>query len=166
MDTDTNNQPQSEQTAAQNNTNDTHTIKGNNNKPDKTRARQKTAKRINKQTLEALFPAKYIENGLNGTKAYQAIKPHVKDTTANVEASRVLAKPNVQAALQELLKENKLSLGETMKIHRRNMIQDYDLSTSQRAVQDVYKISGLMNNSDKGQTINIAMVIKPNDTVI
>lgn len=166
MDPDTNNPAEDKQTAAQNNTNDSHTIKGNNNKPKQTRAREKSATRYNRKTIEKAFPFKYIEHGMNGTKALQALRPHIKATTARAEAPLILAKPSVQAALQELLNENKLSLGETMKIHRRNMIQDEDLSTSQRAVQDVYKISGLMNNNDKGQTINIAMVIKPNDTAI
>ncbi len=132
----------------------------NDTKPLKARSREKTAQRVNRKTIEHLFPFKYIENGLNGTKAYQSIRPHSPSESAKVEASRLLTKPNVQQALQELLQENKLSLGETMKIHRRNLLQDQNLNVSQTAVQDVYKLSGLLNNRDSNTQVNIAMVIR------
>ena len=80
--------------------------------------------------------------------------------TAKTEGSLILSKPNVQEALQALLKENNLSVAETMKIHRRNLIQDDNLSVSQTAVQDVYKIAGLMNNKQSETTINIALITK------
>ena len=143
-----------------NNPDPDNTLKGNNHKPHKSISRKATAQRANRKALEKIFPIKYIENGLNGTKTYKAIRPNTPSATARVEASRILTKPNVQQALQELLQENDLSVNQTMKIHHRNLIQDEDLRVSQTAVQDVYKIAGLMNNRDSSPTVNIAMIIK------
>lgn len=158
------------QDGAQDITDNNQPIQGDNIKPIKgistktstkvIRARQKPASIIKRKTLEALFPAKYIENGLNGTKTYQAIRPNTPANSAKTEASLILRKPNVQEALQELLAENNLTVNETMKIHHRNLIQNKNLHVSQTAVQDVYKLSGLLNNRDNSTQVNIAMVIK------
>jgi len=123
MEPDTNTKNEIRQITASNNKDNTHTIEGDDHQPLKTRSRKGIAKTFNRKTIEAIFPAKYIENGLNGTKAYQSIRPHSPSDSAKVEASRILTKPNVQQALQELLSENKLTVNETMKIHRRNLIQ-------------------------------------------
>jgi len=41
----------------------------------------------------------------NGTRAYKKAYPHVKDTTAAVEASKLLRKPNVAAYIEEIQKD-------------------------------------------------------------
>ena len=160
MDIDTNTQDENRPTPHQYNKNNSDELKGINNKPKQNRARTQTATRANRKHLEEIFPAKYIESGLNGTKAYQSIRPHSPNNSARVEASRILAKPNVKDALHALMADSGLSLKETMAVHKRNLIQDEDLRVSQTAVQDVYKISGLMNNRDTQPTVNIALFIK------
>lgn len=57
----------------------------------------------NRAYLEQQFPVEYIRNGLNGRKAYRAIRPSASEGTAGVEASRLLTKPKVQKRLMELL---------------------------------------------------------------
>ena len=61
-------------------------------------------KKINAATLEKAFPKAYIENNLNGRRTYKALKGnHIKDTTAGVEASKILAKPSVRKSIEALL---------------------------------------------------------------
>lgn len=48
--------------------------------------------------LEARFVQEYLVD-LNGTQAYLRAKPGAKETTARTEASKWLAKPNIQAAV-------------------------------------------------------------------
>lgn len=158
---------QNRQAGAQDNPSNLNPTQSNNIQPikdipTKTRVKTTTKPRIkrNRALLEQRFPLEYIAQGMNATRAYKALKPHVINTTANVEGTKTLAKPSVQQALQELLQENNLTVGETMKIHRRNLLQKKNLHVSQTAVQDVYKLSGLLNNRDNNTQVNIAMVIK------
>jgi hypothetical protein len=49
-------------------------------------------------TAHAFIPA-FIASGLNGTRAYLKIKPHVSHTTAQVESSKLLSDPMVKDML-------------------------------------------------------------------
>ncbi|OGA97130.1 MAG: hypothetical protein A3E79_00170 [Burkholderiales bacterium RIFCSPHIGHO2_12_FULL_61_11] len=55
--------------------------------------------------LEMRFVAAYFLDP-NGTQAYLIAKPGAKETTARTEASKVLAKPNIQAELARLRAES------------------------------------------------------------
>lgn len=57
-------------------------------------------KKINEK--HKLFVEEYLNNGLNGTQAYLAVYKNVtKEETARANASRLLAKANVKALLEE-----------------------------------------------------------------
>jgi hypothetical protein len=51
--------------------------------------------------LHRLFVKEYVANFSNGTVAYKKVYPHVKDSTAKVQASKLLTKTNVQAWIKE-----------------------------------------------------------------
>lgn len=107
------------------------------------------------------FPKKYVENGMNATKAYKQLKSSATQRTAEVEASKLLRKPEVQRSISELLDANGLDIATVQAIHLRNMTQDKKLSVSQTAVQDAYKlhqVAGFTKNDDKAQT-QIAIII-------
>ena len=117
--------------------------------------------KANRAILEAAFPREYVRNGLNATKAYKALKQSTTILTARVEGSKMLAKPSVQRSISELLDGAGLDLDQVTAIHKRNMTQSKQLSVSQTAVQDAYKlhqVAGFNKSDDKGVT-NIAIVI-------
>lgn len=43
----------------------------------------------------------------NGTRAYKAVKPRVKDSTARVEASKLLTNPDIRSRIQQIKQELK-----------------------------------------------------------
>ena len=54
---------------------------------------------------QQLFADYYLANGCNGKQAYKAIHPKAKDSTAEVEASRLLRNPKVSAYIEERQKK-------------------------------------------------------------
>ena len=57
--------------------------------------------------LEESFVPEYISNGFNGTQAYLAIKPDVKEESDAASATRFLKKVSVQNAIDAHHKERK-----------------------------------------------------------
>ena len=57
--------------------------------------------------LEESFVTEYISNGFNGTQAYLAIRPDVKEESAAPSATRFLKKVTVQNAIDAHHKERK-----------------------------------------------------------
>lgn len=109
--------------------------------------------------LEKAFPAAYVENGLNGTQAYLSVKPEVKEITASSEASKLLRKPSIREAISEAMITAGLTVEEAMKTHKRNMLQDKHFPTSQKAVEDVYQLAGMMD-SEKNTSIQVGIIIE------
>jgi hypothetical protein len=62
--------------------------------------------------LEAAFVEQYLIDK-NGTRSYLRVKPNAKETTARTEASKLLAKPNVRAALDQAKIEQSQRIGMT-----------------------------------------------------
>ena len=113
----------------------------------------------NREILEKAFPKAYIESGLNATQAYKKIKTKATYNTARVEGPKTLAIPAIRKEIETLLAENDLSVELALKTHRRNMLQDKHLPTSQKAVEDIYHLTGMLKNTDKGNT-QIAIIIE------
>jgi len=96
---------------------DTPTInQADSNAPQTIVERQKPPKRIKtgRMYLERAFPKAYIDNGLNGTKAYQSIKKTKNAKVATVSATRLLSKASVQKGIEALLPSEE----ETMKVFK------------------------------------------------
>lgn len=57
------------------------------------------------ESWQEKFCWEYVENGGVGYRAYMAVKPKVKKTTATAEASKLLTSPNIAQRIQQLLNE-------------------------------------------------------------
>jgi len=66
------------------------------------------------------FVAAYFANGLNATQAYLAIKPNVKQTTAEVEGCKLLRNPKVAA----LVAEHEKTMREKFKIDEEQVLRE------------------------------------------
>lgn len=123
---------------------------------------QKPPKRITKNRKDFLqegFPAQYIKEGLNGTRAYKALKPSVKLSTARAEAPGILALPSVQKAISELLPSVEEELGIISKALSTPKPNKIDWKDTHKFVETRLKLRGLLK--DKAQsTSNIAIIIE------
>lgn len=70
-------------------------------KPRKT-GRPKTNEFTPLSDKQTLFCEYYLET-LNQTESYRRVAPHVQDSTARVEASKLMKKPNIQKYITERL---------------------------------------------------------------
>lgn len=119
-----------------------------------------TKLKTNAQILREQFPLAYIENGLNATKAYKSLKK-TTDITARVEGSKTLSNPIVREKIQELLNQRQLTVDNAIEIHKRNMFQEKHLPTSQKAVELVYELQGVIKRGESGgNTVNVGIVVK------
>lgn len=59
---------------------------------------------------DQLFALEYLSNGLNATAAYRSTHPRAKQRTAEVEGSKLLRKPEVDAFIAKETKERKARL--------------------------------------------------------
>src|SRR3990167_8014157 len=113
--------------------------------------------------IEREFPKQYIAHGLNGTRAYKALKDRqdkpVSLKVAGVMATRLLEKDSVQRGIAEIMSGNGMDIESIQAIHRRNMRQATHLPTSQKAVETAYSLHGLLRNDTQGNT-NIALIIE------
>ena len=67
----------------------------------------------NQEKLDKLFAIEYLIS-LNATKAYRTIKPHVKQSTAEVEGSRLLNSPSVKKLIADIRGEQVAKHGITL----------------------------------------------------
>ena|SRR3990167_3719222 len=118
---------------------------------------------INAKVLEREFPKQYVAHGLNGTRAYKALKDRkdkpVDNNVAHVMAHRLLQKDTVQQGIADIMSGGGMDIGSIQAIHRRNMKQDKHLPTSQKAVETAYTLHGLLR-SDTHTSTNIALIIE------
>ena len=134
------------------------------NNSDKTSTiKKKTKSALTKE--KTIYPRerKFIENyikTLNGTQSALASYNTTDYSTAGVIAHENLNKPKIKAEIERLLSENSIDLGDILKVHRRNLLQDKHLPTSQKAVTDFYEILGLKNSEKPQNDIKVAFVIE------
>jgi hypothetical protein len=80
------------------------------------------------------FAREYLANGHNGTKAYLAINPHVKRSTAATEASTKLRNPNIVKYLYALAEKANILPEETLVALRDSMNAKRPLQDNQGQV--------------------------------
>lgn len=119
------------------------------------------AKRTRKPNtfLEQAFPAEYIRQGMNGTRAYLAIKPQVKVETARAEAPLILAKPSVRQAIMDMLPSDDVEskvIKDAFKAKRPDKIDWKDLH---KYTELSLKLKGYLNTETKGN-VNIGIIIE------
>ena len=108
---------------------------------------------------QKLFAREYAKT-LNGTqsalKAYNTTNPK----SASVMAVDTLAIPSVRKEIETLLRKNNIEVSEVFSIHRRNMLQDKHLPTSQKAVDSFHEMLGLKEQARAGNDVKIAFIIE------
>ena len=113
----------------------------------------------NREMLEKAFPAEYIKQGLNGTRAYKALKPSIKLANARQQASLLIAKPHIQKSIEALLPKEEESmkvLTDVYEAEREHKISYKDLH---KFWETDLKLRGkLKDNSNT--TVNVGVVIK------
>lgn len=69
---------------------------------------------------QLLFCEYYLET-LNQSESYRRVAPHVADTTARVEASKLMKKPNIRKYIQERLE----SMKEAIVVDKQELLNFY-----------------------------------------
>lgn len=109
---------------------------------------------------EAQFIKAYWENAGNGVKAYLAVRPDVKYSTAATEALKLLKKPHVKQALQEY---QSLHVNESLVLSEMTRLGLYAEKDADRvkALAKVGEYIGLGNskNQNAGRNGNVAIQI-------
>ncbi len=83
-------------------------------------------------------------------------------TTRNVAGSigsDLLRNPQVQSLIQKLLDKEDMHLSEVVRIHKRNMMQEKHLPTSQKAVETAYELHGVLNTKTNN-SVQVAFIIE------
>lgn len=95
------------------------------------------------------FCREYIKNKFNQTRAYMAAYPDSSDDAARSSSCDLLAKPNIQARIQELMEELEKNYGIEMQeivdsiMETRKLAKDiHDLNNSLKADDMLIKIRG------------------------
>lgn len=111
---------------------------------------------IKEDTKIAHFADNYIKEGMNGKRAYQKLRPKVKDTTAMVEASKLLTKPKVQKAIADRMpSDSKLSSIISTALEEKPK-QDIDWSTKHKYLVTALKLKGYLND-EHTSTVNVGL---------
>lgn len=108
---------------------------------------------------QQVFTEEYAKT-LNATeaasKAYDVESRH----TAQAIGSENLSKPVVREAIAKQLQENGIEMQDIYSTHKRNMLQQENLPTSQKAVSDFYEILGMKGDrAQEAQQKNIAIIV-------
>jgi len=109
---------------------------------------------------EKEFCRQYVQtrNGAESVRrSYNLSNP--KSGTARVMANELMRKPHIRNEIETLMFKAGLELTDVVQIHKRNMMQEKDISTSQRAVSDYYKVTGMMN-TDPQKEMKVAFIIE------
>jgi phage terminase small subunit len=86
---------------------------------------------MNKLThTEEMFVAEYISNGGNGKQAYMTVRPKASQQTAKVNACKMLKRPAVKKALQEV---------KSKKMDEAIASQEYLINEAHKIGKDAYK---------------------------
>lgn len=108
---------------------------------------------------EKKFAKEFAKTG-NGTQSALKVYDTTDPKTASVISAENLAKPRVREEVVKLLQQNDVEMSEIIAIHRRNMVQEDHLPTSQKAVSDFYEILGMKSGEKPSTEVKIAFVIE------
>lgn len=105
------------------------------------------------------FAREYVKSG--GKAKASAIKAGYSEKGAGQAANQLLNTPEIQNEIGKVFERAGLSIDEVAEIHKRNMLQDKHLPTSQRAVTDYYDITGMSKRNDE-KGMQVAFIISDN----
>lgn len=134
-------------------------MKTNNNKATK-KTTTKATKTEKPLTLKEKAFCQEVITTRNATQSALKVYDTKDYKTASNIGSTNLAKPRIKQEIERLCKENKLEIKEVIKIHKRNLLQDKHLPTSQKAVKDYYDLIGLTNQEEDKTSVKVAFIIE------
>ena len=105
------------------------------------------------------FAREYAKT-LNGTQSALAVYDTTDPPTASSIAMQNLSQPIIRQEIERLLKSNDIEISEVFSIHRRNMLQDKHLPTSQKAVDSFHELLGLKDSARSDNSVKIAFAIE------
>lgn len=108
---------------------------------------------------EQAFVKDYVvtKNGTQSAlKVYDTTSPH----TASVIASENLTKVRIRSEVERLMSQNDVEISDVLRVHKRNMLQDINLPTSQKAVSDFYEILGMKAQDKPSNDVKISFNIE------
>ncbi len=104
--------------------------------------------------------AKEYAKTLNATQSALKVYDTKDKRVAEVIGSENLSKPIIRLEIEKLLKANSIEIKDILEIHKRNMLQDKNFPTSQKAVSDFYEILGMKNTEKLANEVKIAFIIE------
>lgn len=122
-------------------------------------AKARAAKHAMLMPKEKAFASEWVATR-NGTRSALKVYDTDSPVVAASIASENLAKPKIRAEIARLMSENGIEVSDVLSIHRRNMLQDEHLPTSQKAVGDFYDILGMRTTDKPTGTVQIAFIIE------
>jgi hypothetical protein len=125
------------------------------------RERQKQSAIVKASTIspkEKIFIDTIIKTK-NATKSALEAYDTTDENVAGSIGSENLQKPKIRAEIMRLLGDNDVKIEEIFSVHKRNMLQDKHLPTSQKAVGDFYDILGMKNQEAPSSSNKIAFFI-------
>lgn len=123
-----------------------------------------TSVKRNSLALERAFPAEYIKHGLNGTRAYQAIKARqgtsITRQSASILASRQLDKVSVQDKIRALLPSEETEAGVIRDALATKPRKDMSWGEKHRYLETSLKLKGLLKNTDDKSSVQVGIIIE------
>lgn len=127
---------------------------------DKQKKRKQKAITIQRENRRKIFAYQYVKH--NGDVAIAAKKAgwgKNSDNAARVTGSQLLKEDGVKRDIAHFLEAQGLNLADVVATHKRNMLQDDHLPTSQKAVKDYYELTG-MTQQKADTSVNVAFIIE------
>ena len=114
----------------------------------------------NKEHLHNAFPVAYVENGLNATRAYKAVKTKVKLSTANVEGSKLLAIPSIQDKIRSLLPSEEVEGSVIREAITAEVEEPMTWRDKHKYLETSLKLKGLLNNNTEKPSVQVGIIIE------
>lgn len=117
-------------------------------------------KKKSRELLEEAFPVAYVQNGLNGTKAYKQLKPQVTNGTARAEAPAILALPSVQERIRALLPSEKVESKVIRDALTAEVLEPMTHRDKHKYLETSLKLKGLLNNNTEKANVQVGIIIE------
>ena len=129
-----------------------------------------------KSVIESkVFAKKYVENGLNGTKTIQELRPNQLYSSARTTASEMIKRPEVQREIQILMEQAGLTKEYLVAkakeglnanvIGKEGLTEHADHNVRHKYLNTALKLYGELDQEDKQPTnqVNIGVVYIPRE---
>lgn len=104
------------------------------------------------------FAKEYVKT-LNATQSAKKVYDVVSTNSASSIGVENLQKPMLRAEIAKLMRDNDIELRDVLSTHKRNMLQDSHLPTSQKAVSDFYHILGIAEQK-ANTSVQVAFIVE------